>query len=87
MARRIETPHGTLLGRVDRVAREVVWALVCPGCGDELPLLRSQFNGEAATVCECGWKIPREGNDPPSWYDFRVTFETTAPRETANVAG
>lgn len=82
MARRIETPLGTLLGLVDRAARRVVWSLECPECGRPIQLSKEQFHGEAATTCEgCGWKTPRESSDPPRWYDFTVAFNTVPPRE------
>ena len=71
----------TLLGTVDRVRRCVDWSIECPECSHEIPIVHDQFVGEEATSCaECGWKVPRESNDPPRWYDFSaVAFDRSVP--------
>lgn len=82
----VETEAGRLRGRVDRVARAVVWTLDCPGCGEELPLTEEMFTGHEGANCGCGWKSPvysplAEG-DQPRYYDYAATFETV-PGQTA----
>jgi hypothetical protein len=81
MARRIETPVATLLGTVDRVRRRIDWAVECPKCEAAIPLSREQFEGEQPVTCECGWKSPRDGTDPPSWYPWALQLRTVPPRE------
>lgn len=82
--RTIETSAGKLIGKVDRIARRVIWHLECEGCQALLPLDEAAFTGHRATLCECGWKTQPVAVAPATdgsrgayiYFDYSTVFDT-----------